>query len=70
MAEWCVRHVIKNTVRFAYPQSFFPLGCVNFSSAELQPFGYSLSTRHIHCLCAVCSETGLEDRPKTFKVRL
>lgn len=71
MAAWCVGHVVmKNTVRFAYPQGFFPLGCVNFSSAELQLFGYSLSTRHVLCLCTICSESGLEDGPKTFKVRL
>lgn len=61
---------MENTVGFVYPQGFFPLGHVNFSTAELQPFGYSLSTRHIHCLCAVCSESGLEDGPKTFKVGL
>lgn len=64
MAAWCVRHVVmENTVRFAYPQGFFPLGCVNSSTAELQPFGCSLSTRHIRCLCAVCSESGLGDGP-------
>lgn len=54
---------MENTVGFAYPQGFFPLGRVNSSTAELQPFGCSVSTRHICCLCAVCSESGLGDGP-------